>query len=354
LIEKKAPQRINKDPVILDGFSRTLPQIEWLLLVLILFYLIVITIEPAARNPMLIASGIYAGLISLFQYVNFFKDPKEWKIVLHTWGMIFYINYIIWQNGVIDSPLFNLYLLPIIASAITLSRVITLLETGLIAASVLYIQSAISSDNFWTMASSSEFLMRFFPFLLVAYIITMLASDIQKGFNQLKISAETDELTNLFNRRALNHLCSKLFKHAIRHGTTVSMIMIDVDNLKTVNDEYGHDAGNLLLINISDSITNVLRGEDVASRYGGDEFIVVLPNCRPDKAKIVAQRIINNFNNANFRYQGDDIPLSASMGIASCPDNGSSVENVLQCADKAMYASKKQGSNLITLFDNLA
>ncbi len=339
--------------MILDGFSRTLPQIEWLLLVLILFDLIVVNIDSELQTTLLIASGVYTVFILLFQYVNFFKDPKEWKITLHTWGMILYISYVIWKNGEIDSPLFNLYLLPIIASAITLSRMITLLETGLIAVSILYIHSAVSSDSFWTLATSSEFLMRFFPFLLVAYIITMLASDIQKGFNRLKVSAETDELTKLFNRRALNQLSAKLFKHAIRHKSTVSLIMIDVDNLKFVNDKYGHDAGNLLLINISDSIISVLRGEDIAARYGGDEFIVVLPNCPPDKAHIVAQRIIDNFQKAHFRYQGVEIELSASMGIAACPEHGQSVEAVIQCADKAMYASKKSGNNLITFFNQL-
>ncbi|MDF1588071.1 MAG: GGDEF domain-containing protein [Gammaproteobacteria bacterium] len=351
MISKKTAHRINKDPVILDGFSRTLPQIEWLLLVLILFYLI--TVDASSPTTLLIASGVYAVFVPLFQYVNFFKEPKEWKIVLHTWGMIFYISYVIWKTGEINSPLFNLYLLPIIASAITLSRVVTLLETGLIAASILYIHSTVSSDNFWTLATSSEFLMRFFPFLLVAYIITMLSSDIQKGFNRLKVTAETDELTNLFNRRALNQLAPKLFNYAIRHESTVSLIMIDVDNLKVVNDKYGHDAGNLLLINVSDSISSVLRGEDVAARYGGDEFIVILPDCDPDKAQIVARRIIENFEKAHFRYQGVDIELSASMGIAVCPEHGNSVETVIQCADKAMYASKKSGNNLITLFNQL-
>lgn len=353
MVSKKSGQRINKDPVILDGFSRTLPQIEWLLLVLNLFDLIVVNIDSPARIPILVASGIYTASIILFQYVNFFKDPKEWKIILHTWGMILYISYVIWLNGNIDSPLFNLYLLPIIASAITLSRLITFLETCLISVCILYIHADVSTHDFWTLATSSEFLMRFFPFLLVAYIITMLASDIQKGFNVLKYTSETDELTKLFNRRALDQLSAKIFKHAIRHSATVSLIMIDVDKLKYVNDKFGHDAGNMLLINVSEAISSVLRGEDIAARYGGDEFIVVLPNCTEDKAKIVAQRIIDKFNQAHFRYQGIEIELSASMGIAACPSNGMSVDTVVQSADKAMYVSKKSGHNLITLYSDL-
>lgn len=346
----KREERINKDPIILDGFSRTLPQIEWLLLALTLFYYAIVGQDSDVNSGILIASGIYTALIILFQYVNFFKDPKEWKIALHTWGMIIYISYIISQTGDLSTPLYNLYLLPIIASAITLSRIITLLETCLIAASILLVQSHLNTDGFWTLATSAEFLMRFFPFLLVAYIITMLSSDIQKGFNRLKVTAETDELTKLFNRRALNQLSDKLLKHALRHKTTVSVMMIDVDKLKMVNDRFGHDAGNLLLINIADAITSVLRGEDIAARYGGDEFIVVLPNCPPDKAYIVGKRIIDAFKNTHFRYQGVELELSASIGVASCPQHGTTTESIIQCADQAMYKSKKQAHNQITIF----
>jgi diguanylate cyclase (GGDEF)-like protein len=352
-MSKNRRDRINKDPVILEGFSRTLPQIEWLLLVLVLFDLAVIRSDTETRNAMLFASAMYASLVSLFQYVNFFKDPKEWKITLHTWGMILYVSFVIWQHGESDTPLFNLYLLPIIASAITLSRVTTLLETGLIAASILYIQSQFVTDNFWSLATSSDFLVRVFPLLLVAYIVTMLSSDIQKGFNRLKISSETDELTKLFNRRALMQLAEKLFSQAIRQHSTISVIMIDVDNLKTVNDRYGHEAGNLLLINVAHSISHVLRDQDMAARYGGDEFVVVLPNCEAVQAEFVAERIIDNFNHANFRYQGIEIELSASMGIASCPQHGATIDSVIHSADKAMYASKRQGPNLITQYHNL-
>jgi diguanylate cyclase (GGDEF)-like protein len=91
----------------------------------------------------------------------------------------------------------------------------------------------------------------------------------------------------------------------------------------------------------------------MAARYGGDEFVVVLPNCEAVQAEFVAERIIDNFNHANFRYQGIEIELSASMGIASCPQHGATIDSVIHSADKAMYASKRQGPNLITQYHNL-
>lgn len=340
--------RLNSDPVVLNGFSRTLPEIEWLLLVLILFYLIVGDFKGSEQATLVVASAVYAALIAVFQYVNFFKEPKEWKIAVQTWVMIFYIGYIIWFSGKLDSPLFALFLLPIVASALTLGRVTTLLETALIGVSILFLQNSATNNNLWSLAGGSEWLMQFFPLLLVAYVLTMLSADIQRGFSHLKVISETDELTNLFNRRTINQVSSKVFQTAARHNRNVAIIMLDVDNLKPINDQYGHEAGNLLLISIAQCINTELRQGDIAARYGGDEFVMMLSDCPPEKAHSVARRIIERFNEGHIRYQGDDIALSASFGIASFPEHGQTLDEVLHHADIAMYNSKQRGSNLIT------
>ena len=349
-MENEQYHRLNSDPVVLGGFSRTLPEIEWLLLVLILFYLLVGDFTANEQPTLVITSAVYAGLIAVFQYANFFKEPKEWKIAAQTWVMIFYIGYIIWFSGKLDSPLFTLYLLPIVASALTLGKLITLLETALIGVSILFLQNSAANTNLWSLAGGSEWLMQFFPLLLVAYVLTMLSADIQRGFNRLKVISETDELTNLFNRRSLNQVSSKLFRTAARHNRNVAVIMLDVDNLKPVNDQYGHEAGNLLLVSITQCMNTELRQGDIAARYGGDEFVIMLSDCRPEKAYNVAQRIIERFNEGHMRYQGDDIALSASFGVASFPEHGQTLDEVLHHADVAMYNSKQRGNNLITAY----
>ncbi len=350
-MDKNEHHRLNDDPDILSSFSRTLPEIEWLLLVLILFYLVVGDIEATDKSMVILASCLYTGLVIIFQYINFFNQAREWKISIQTWAMIFFISYVIWNTGRFDSPLFNLYLLPIIASAITLGKLNTLLETGLIGASIIYLQNAApDSDKLFSLAGGSELLMQFSPLLLVAYITTMLSADIQKGFNRLKISAETDELTQLFNRRTLDHLSLKMFGMAKRHNRSLSMLMLDVDNLKPVNDQFGHEAGNLLLTNIAQCLISVLREEDIVARYGGDEFVMLLPDCTPEKALIVAHRIIEEFKVTHLRYQGSSISLSASIGIAGFPNHGQSDDEILHKADLAMYTSKQQGNNRVSIY----
>jgi diguanylate cyclase (GGDEF)-like protein len=345
--------RLNKDPTVLSGFSRTLPEIQWLLLCLVLFYIAVGEVVSEDKPILVIGSVVYASLNLLFQYVNFFKEPKDWKLTIQSWVMILYISFIIWHTGKIESPLVNLYLLPVVASAITLSRLTTLLGTTLIGVAIFYFHTAVNENySFISLSGGSQWLMVFFPLLLVAYVITMLSSDIQKGFNLLKTASETDDLTKLFNRRSLLSLGKKLIRMADRTNKPLSVLMIDVDKLKPVNDRHGHEAGNLLLISISQNISSVLREHDVAARYGGDEFVVLLPECPVESAQKVVERMIKCFEQHSMRYQGEDIELSASFGIAEYPTDGDDLETLIEKADTAMYISKKEGRNLIQIYQH--
>jgi diguanylate cyclase (GGDEF)-like protein len=200
------------------------------------------------------------------------------------------------------------------------------------------------------MAGSSDVLMLFFPMLLVGYISTMLTSDIQSGFNTLKIESEIDELTKLFNFRTFNSVSKKLLNQAKRYNWKVSVLMIDADNLKVTNDQYGHEVGNLLLTNIAQCLLSVLREGDIAARYGGDEFVVFLTNCEQNDGVKIAERLVNEFHNAQVRYHGQSIKLSASIGIANFPEHGDNMDTLLGKADKAMYFSKHQGRCLTTIY----
>lgn len=352
-MKNNAYYKLNREPDIISGFRRTLAEIEWLLLVLVLFYLVVGNINYDTKQILIFVSCLYTGVVISFQYWNFFKETKEWKIAFQTWAMIIFISWLIWYTGKLQSPLFNLYLLPVLASAITLGKLATLLEVGLIFSIFMYLENGFHKTepySLFSMSGSSDVLMLFFPMLLVAYISTMLASDIQSGFNKLKVISEVDDLTKLFNHRAFNALSEKSLKQAERHHWHVSVLMLDVDNLKKTNDSHGHEAGNILLANIAQCLDSVLREGDMAARYGGDEFVTLLTDCDRNDAIQVANRIIEQFNSAQVRYRGEDIKLSASIGIASFPEHGQTIDVLLEKADKAMYFSKRQGNNLVTIY----
>lgn len=352
---KKDPYyKLNTDPEIISGFRRTLGEIEWLLLVLVLFYLVVGKIDYTEQPILIGGPCLYAGIVLAFQYWNFFRESKQWKLAFQTWVMIFFISWLIWYSGKLESPLFNLYILPVLASAITLGKVATLLEVGLIFSIFMYLENGSPTNppgTLFSMIGGSDILMLFFPLLLVAYISTMLACDIQTGYNKIRIISEIDDLTQLFNHRAFKSLSEKLFKQAQRHDWQVSLLMVDLDNLKFTNDHYGHEAGNLLLINIAQCLNAILREGDVAARYGGDEFVVLLSQCNASGAEQAAHRIIEQFNDNQIRYQGNTIKLSASIGIACFPEHGHNLDSLLYKADKAMYFSKNHSRGLVTVYE---
>jgi diguanylate cyclase (GGDEF)-like protein len=184
--------------------------------------------------------------------------------------------------------------------------------------------------------------------LLVGYVTTMLSSDIYHAFSRIKTSAQTDELTSLYNRRAFMDLLEKQLQQAHRNEHTFSLLLGDCDNLKIVNDKYGHEAGNQLLQAIANNFRNCLRGCDSAARYGGDEFTVLLPNTNVEAAELVAKRIKETLVASSFNYRGNVISTNISIGIAAYPQHGNTAEALLRHADEAMYANKRESKKSVT------
>jgi len=335
--------RLNQDPDALSGFSRTIAEIQWLLLVLMMFYLVVSQIEEDVKIFLLGGLCVFAGFVMAFHYLNFFTKAKVWKLALETWVMILLITWFVWHTGRQDSPLLNLYFLPIITSALALGRLITILEVLLIGACYIYIgKIGLPSDEVFSLNQGSMLLTWLFPMLLVGYVTTMLSSDIYQAFSRIKITAQTDELTSLFNRRAFMDLLEKHLQQSRRGGYTFSLLLGDCDKLKIVNDKYGNEAGNLSLQAIADNFRHCLRGGDSAARYGGDEFTVLLPNTTLEAAELLATRIKETLAATSFNYMGNAITINISIGIATYPQHGGTAVELLHHANEAMYADKRK------------
>lgn len=344
--------RLNQEQDALQGFSRTVAEIEWLLLVLTLFYLVVGQVAEDVKPMLLAGLCTFAAFVMAFRYLNFFAEASIWKLALETWVMILLITWNVWHTGRQDSVLLNLYFLPIITSALTLGKLTTLLEVGLVGACYLYLlQGDAPNVEAFSLSQGSALLAWLFPMLLVGYVTTMLANDIYQVFSRLKIIAQTDELTKLYNRRSFLDVLDKQLHQARRTDRTFSLLLADCDNLKIVNDRYGHEAGNLLLQTIADGLRCCLRGSDYAARYGGDEFIVLLSDTSMAPALHVAERIKTLLESNKFHYRGDTLGTTVSIGISCFPKNGETAEELLRHADQAMYASKRDGKNRISCAD---
>jgi len=335
----------------LRGISRTVAEIHWLLLILVLLYVIFGKSNDLAEAAVLAASFFYAAFIMAFRYANFYKSESRWKVALETWAMVAYITWVCLYTGGLASPLLNTYLLPVITASLTLGKATTLVEVALIAACQVFLGGSFSMDKLLTLAFFGGFVAQIAPIILVAYIVSLFAVDIRYGLSRAKLLAETDELTGLLNLRGFSIAANRLFGQALRYNRAATVLMIDSDNLKSVNDSYGHEAGNQMLRQLTRLVQAELRYTDVLARYGGDEFIVLLPETPVNGALEVAERIREAIAGVPVDVGGNRAACSVSIGMASHPKDGSSLDALVARADRAMYQAKQSGRNRVVAFE---
>ena len=336
----------------LRGFSRSMAELQWLLLILVLLYYF-IPIRPITGSDALIVIMIsYSASVIVFRYLKFLTRETRWKLAIETWLMIAFITLTLWHTGMVESPLLNLYLLVIIACAITLGKAMTLLEVMLIATCYLFMSHASYGDAIFSPETFTLLMAKFSPFLLVAYVTSMLAHDILTAKRKITILSQIDELTGLLNLRAFNLILEKEIARATRSNHPFAVLMIDVDGLKDINDHHGHSAGSRLLQSVAGAIHNSVRTADVLARYGGDEFAILLANTSAPEARVAAGRIRNAAREACFDYKGERIRTTVSIGIACFPEHIGSAEEVLDRADQALYYSKRSGRNRVSCYDS--
>ena len=330
----------------LAGFSHTISEIEWLLVILVLLYQIVQGREDENTAAVYLGLTAYCVSVVVFRYLGLFRVESRWKLAVETWVMIVFITWVLYHSGNLESPLLNLYLLTIIISSLTLGTVSTLLEVGLIGACYLFLWF---NGNMESPAASNgtvgAFVTQLAPMLLVAYITTMLSADMRSAMSRIKEISETDELTGIYNVRAFTSLANYNHKQSIRYRQPYSIVMVDSDSLKKINDNFGHEAGNQLLKLTVTCIQQGLRETDVLARYGGDEFVLMLPQTGTDGAFEVAERVRNTIASTPLNTQGSKVTTTVSAGVATYPEHGKDLATVMNCADQALYTSKKSGRN---------
>lgn len=158
--------------------------------------------------------------------------------------------------------------------------------------------------------------------------------------------AVTDDLTKLFNTRYLNRTIEMEIQRSNRYHTSISLIFIDIDHFKNINDNHGHLVGSKTLVEMGQLIIKSLRAIDIVARYGGDEFVVVLPQTTPRAAALIAERIRAAVeHNVFLKKEGYGFKVTASFGVASYPENAKTKEELLRLADEAMYRVKNTTRN---------
>lgn len=171
-----------------------------------------------------------------------------------------------------------------------------------------------------------------------------------KAYSKMEKMALTDSLTGLYNRHYAHMRIKQEVKRANRENYPISILFVDIDKFKSINDTFGHDVGDLALKHLSAILKEVSREYDIAIRWGGEEFVLVLPNTSSEGAFALSERLRRRIETSNFQY----CKMTASLGIATYPTDDINVEKVIANADSALYHSKQTGRNRTTVYCQIA
>ncbi|MGE5378079.1 MAG: GGDEF domain-containing protein [Bacteroidota bacterium] len=159
-----------------------------------------------------------------------------------------------------------------------------------------------------------------------------------------------DHLTGLFNRRYMEETLERELLRASRKQLSLGIIMLDVDNLKRLNDTWGHAAGDRILRELGNLLFKHIRGEDIPCRYGGDEFILILPDASREVTRARAELICENARHFHLQYEGQSLmPVTLSLGVAIFPEHGATSTEILRMVDAALYRAKSGGRSQVVL-----
>jgi len=175
----------------------------------------------------------------------------------------------------------------------------------------------------------------------------MFASDIRYGLNQAKFLPETDTVTEALSGRGFAIIADSLFGQAVRYNRAITLLVIECDTLKQVNDEYGHKAGDALLLSLVKCIQGQLRRSDVLARQSGEEFVVLLPETPAAGAIHIAEKIRISVATSTLKLIGRNITTTVSIGTASYPHDGNTLDHLLAQATRNMYQARRAGSNSV-------
>jgi len=172
--------------------------------------------------------------------------------------------------------------------------------------------------------------------------------------SQLQKMATHDGLTGLLNRQQFDLMLDDLIARCARYGRPASLLMIDIDYFKRVNDTHGHQAGDAVLVELGRRLMDHTRVNDRVYRYGGEEFAILLPETDPAGASLFAQRLCETLANEPCDLSdGTQLSITVSIGVASCPDHANAAQTLISAADKALYTAKQTGRNRVAYYGDL-
>jgi diguanylate cyclase (GGDEF)-like protein len=310
------------------GIFRSLARADWLVLLVVLLFALAV----GAPRGLYIALGAYGLFVVAIRWRGFPVQATNARLALGTAVMVAFITAVASQTGGSASPMINLYLLPIVIAAMTLPRVGAAI---IFAAVLLAFLSLVAGEGPLPLASVllTRLLGQLGPWALVAFLTQSLAGAIVTARRRIEEMAERDSLTGLLNLRTFKSILQR--EHGLRARDSrgaYAILLVDMDDLKALNDEHGHQAGNRAITAVASAIQRAIRRSDTAARHGGDEFVIFLPEAAPEVAETVAKRIRGHVHSSLFPVGERLQRVTVSVGTASYPRDGSEAGDIVSTA----------------------
>jgi diguanylate cyclase (GGDEF)-like protein len=257
------------------------------------------------------------------------------------------VTVLIALTGGADSPFFFGYVLVVAGAALVVRPATAALAASV--ASLVYLITLASLPGSSQLAFDDvvRIALNVLALWFVAYLASVVAREQRRTRDAALRLSLYDPLTQLYNRNYFFAVMEREIQRAARTGRRFCLLMLDMDDLKPINDDFGHHYGDRMLREVAEVVRAGIRGVDSAARYGGDEFVILLPETDPTGAFVVAEKLRESVSGIRISAPGRLLQTSVSVGVVAFPDDGASGDELLISADAAMYESKRRGKNRV-------
>lgn len=294
------------------------------------------------------ASSIY--FVGFYAFKKYGNVQLSANIILYSLYLLMF--YLVFTGGVSNTgPLWIYIVAPVSLFVHGLKRGLIELVFFLVVISAIMFHTI---DGITPVTYTNEFKLRLiYSFLTITFLSALYEYAREKSFKDtLKLSqkyqrlANFDPLTGISNRRNALSILQQEQSRLARNNEPLSIVLCDVDHFKKINDQFGHNVGDAVLVELAKIFSNMMREQDCIARWGGEEFLFILPQTNADNAYIIAEKILTHLQQHAIKHNDDEINVRVSMGISQFKDK-QSIDDVINCADKYLYQAKDAGRNQI-------
>jgi diguanylate cyclase (GGDEF)-like protein len=340
---------VDPDGVPTGAYDRVVRIVSWVF-ILATSTIVAITGLWPDTQPAIFALLAIAGLFVLL--VHDLLPPSSLgsaKFIVEGSVAITFATLLVLLTGGDESPFFFIFPLIVGGAALVVSPRVTFALAAVGSIAYVFAIASPGSDPL-TREALAKVGINLTALVLLAYVATVIASEQRRARDAAIRLSTVDPLTGLFNRTFFFAAVDREIARSARSNRGFCVLMMDLDELKSINDRHGHYFGDRVLAGVGEVISSGVRRIDTAARYGGDEFVVLLPETDPTGAYVLAEKVRIGVTELDIAVSGSVLEASISVGVVSYPDDGRTSDELLISADQAMYASKRGGRNRVMGF----